>query len=178
MARRSRVRSGTFYLRDSAETDGAATFVTTSTDVSSFVNVLDGELLRVKQIWWQWGDDSGGPVKGADLGASKGCSAVASLSTETRTNVGGISSSNIISQNSLYAHSDSATLIDFISNETSANPKDLDDGYLVATDAIHLNVNMGDAFANDVRVVVMMECEIVKLSLSDAQAVLVSQTVG
>ena len=61
---------------------------------------------------------------------------------------------------------------------TSANPKDLDDGYLVATDALHLNLNMGDAFANDIRVYVMMECEIVKLSLSDAQAVLVSQTIG
>ena len=178
MASRSRARSGTFYLRDTLSTDGAATFVTTSTDISSFVNVLEGELLRIKKVWWQWGNDNGGPVKGADLGASKGCSAVASLSTESRTNVGQINSSNIISENTLYAHTDSNTLIDFITNETSANPKDLDDGYLVATDAIHLNANMGDAFAAEVAAHVMMECEIVKLSLSDAQAVLVSQTVG
>ena len=178
MASRSRARSGTFYLRDSLDTDGAATFVTSSTDISSFVNVLEGELLRIKQVWWQWGDDNGGPIKGADLTASKGSSAVASVSTETRTNVGNINSSNVVSQNTIYAHADATPLIEFISNETSANPKDLDDGFLVATDALHLNVNMGDAFANEVRAYVMMECEIVKLSLSDAQAVLVSQTVG
>ena len=179
MARRSRARSGTFFLRAVDITDGA-TMQSTSTDVSSFVNVLDGELLRIKQIWWQWGSDGGGPVRGADLGASAGCSATASISTESRTTVGSMSSNDIVSQNTLYAHSDSGTNIDFIGNETSANPSDFDDGYLVATDAIFLNVNQGsgDTFANDIAVTAMMECEIVKLSLSDAQAVLVSQTVG
>ena len=67
-----------------------------------------------------------------------------------------------------------------ITNETSVNPSDFEDGYLIATDAIHLNVNQGsgDTFANDIAVKCMLECEIVKLSLPDAQAVLVSQTVG
>ena len=66
-----------------------------------------------------------------------------------------------------------------ITNETSVNPADFDDGYLVATDAIHLNVDeSANTFANPVMAQCMMECEIVKLSLSDAQAVLVSQTVG
>lgn len=177
MARRSTVRSGTFFLRMVDLTDGG-TMQTTSQDVSSFVNVLEGELLRIKQIWWQWGSDGGGPVRGADLGASAGCGAIATLSTDSRTTVGSISTNDVISGNTLYAHSDSGTNIDFITNETSVNPKDFDtDGYLVATDAIHLNVNQasGDLFANDIAVKVMMECEIVKLSLSDAQAVLVSQ---
>ena len=66
-----------------------------------------------------------------------------------------------------------------ITNETSVNPVDFDDGYLVATDSIHLGVNQSaDSFANNIRCSIMLECEIVKLSLTDAQAVLVSQTVG
>ena len=66
-----------------------------------------------------------------------------------------------------------------ITNSTSVNPADLEDGFLVATDAIYLNIDQSaDAFAANINASVMMECEIVKLSLSDAQAVLVSQTVG
>ena len=160
-------------------TDGTD-FQTESLDVSSFVNVLDGELLRIKQLWWNWGTDGGGPIRNADVGADAGCNAFASISSESRTNVGSIGSQNdIVSVNYLYAHGDSNGKIDMITNETSVNPKDFDsDGYLIATDAIHLNVNQADAFADEISVKCMMECDIVKLSLSDAQAVLVSQTVG
>jgi hypothetical protein len=178
MARRSRAKSGTFFLRKSTTSNGV-TFVTSSIDVSSFVNVLDGELLRVKNIWWEWETDGGGPILGADLGASKGCSAFASVSTESRTVVGSFTANDIISVNTLYAHTDSNTDIDMITNRTSVNPADFNDGFLVATDAIHLNIDeSADTFANPIRCSVMMDCEIVKLSLTDAQAVLVSQTVG
>jgi len=179
MAKRSKVKSGIFFLRQALNTV-STTFTTDSIDISSFVDVLDGELVRIKQVWFQWGSDGGGPVRGADVGASQGASATASVSTESRSTVGSMSSSNVVCQNSLYVHSDSGTNIDFISNETSANPAEFDNGYLVATDAIHINVNQasGDTFAANIGVVVMLECEIVKLSLSDAQAVLVSQTIG
>jgi len=179
MASRSRSTSGTFFLRNSLITNGV-TMTTDSIDISSFINVLNGELLRIKQVWWNWGTDGSGPVLGADLGASKGCSAVGSISTESRTTPGSIGGdSDIVALNTLYAHTDANADIDFIMNETTANPKDFDDGYLVATDAIHINaLESGDTFANPVAVKVMMECETVKLSLSDAQAVLVSQTIG
>jgi len=178
MARRSRTKSGTFFLRKTTTTDGA-TFTTSSIDVSSFIDVLNGELIRVKQVWWEWQSDAGGPILGADLGASKGCSAFASVSTESRTTVGSLGSTDIMAMNYIYAHTDAATDIDFIGSNDSINPKDFDDGFLVATDAIHVNTgNSADVFANDVRVTAMLECEIVKLSLSDAQAVLVSQTIG
>jgi len=178
MARRSRVKSGTFYLKDNVITD-SGTFVDSTTDISSFVNVLDGEVLRIKQIWWEWETDAGGPVLGADLGTSKGCSAASSVSTQQRTTIGSLQNSSIVSINTLYAHSDSNTDIDMITNSTSVNPADFEDGFLVATDALYLNIDMsGDTFAGNIRANVMMECEIVKLSLSDAQAVLVSQTVG
>ena len=178
MARRSRARSGTFFLRADLDSNGV-TFATTSIDISSFVNVLDGELLRIKQVFWDWETDGGGPVLGANLGASKGCSALASVSTESRTTTGDMSDNDIVSLNYLYAHTDSNSDIDFITNSTSVNPSDYNDGYLVATDALHLNVDeSADTFASPVKTQVMMECEIVKLSLSDAQAVLVSQTIG
>ena len=178
MARRSRTRSGTFFLRKEQDTNGT-TFAESSIDVSSFVNVLDGELIRVKQCWFSWTSDNGGAVVGADLGASKGCSAVACVTTEQVDSIKGFTATSLLAKNTLYAHSDSNTDIDMISNETSVNPVDFDDGYLVATDSIHLGVNQSaDSWAANIRCSIMLECEIVKLSLTDAQAVLVSQTVG
>ena len=178
MARRSKARSGTFFLRKEQDTDGTD-YIEGSIDVSSFVNVLEGELLRIKQVWFSWTSDQGGPVLGADLGASKGCSAVGCVTTETQTAVSGFTRNSLVGKNTLYAHTDSNTDIDMITNETSVNPVDFDDGYLVATDGIFLGVNQSaDSFASDIRCSIMLECEIVKLSLTDAQAVLVSQTVG
>jgi len=179
MASRSRAKSGTFFLRKEQDTAAASAFSSGSIDVSSFVNVLDGELLRIKQAWYSWTSDNGAPILGADVGTSKGCSATAVITTEATTTVAGFTNNALVSKNVLYAHSDSNTDIDYITNETSVNPVDFDDGYLVATDAIHLGVSeSADAFAARIRCSIMLECEIVKLSLSDAQAVLVSQTVG
>jgi len=181
MARRSRARSGTFFLRKVVASD-TTTFVTSSIDVSSFVNVLDGELLRIKNVWWEWETDAGGPILGTDIAASgavAGASAFASISTESRSAVGSFTANDVVSVNTLYAHIDATANIDMISNRTSVNPADFNDGFLVATDAIHLNIDQStDSFASNIRCSVMMDCEIVKLSLTDAQAVLVSQTVG
>ena len=180
MASRSKARSGTFLLRDSVTTDGTD-IQTSTTDISSFVNVLEGEVLRVKQIWWEWRSSDGSAILNADVGADNTASAMASVSSESRTTVGSLSNSNILSGNIIYVAGDANGQISMITNETSSNPADYDDGYLVATDALYLNVDQtADSFAvgRNVNATVMMECEIVKLSLSDAQAVLVSQTVG
>jgi len=178
MAKKSRTVSGTFFLRDTISTDGA-NFQSSATDISSFVNVLEGEILRVKKIWWEWRSDDGSAILNSDVGVNNTSSAMASVSSESRTTVGAIRNSSVLSGNIIYVHGDSNGQIDMITNETSSNPADFDDGYLIATDALYLNVDQTvDSFAADVNVAVMMECEMVKLSLSDAQAVLVSQTVG
>lgn len=182
MARRSKVKSGTFFLRKEQDTNGT-TFAEGSIDVSSFVNVMDGELLRIKQCWYSWTSDNGGSIAGTDVrasGAAQGASAIACVTTETQTAVSGFTRNSLVSKNQIYAHVDSTANIDMITNETSVNPVDFDDGYLIATDAIFLGVNQNgvDSWANDIRCSIMLECEIVKLSLSDAQAVLVSQTLG
>jgi len=182
MASRSRAASGTFFLRRETDTDGT-TFNQTSVDVSSFVNVLNGELLRIKQIWFSWTSNNGGPINGTDVrasGAVQGASAVACVTTESQTALSGFSRSSLAAKNTLYVHVDATANIDMITNETSVNPVDFDDGYLVATDAIFLGVDQSsvDSFADDIRCSIMMECEMVKLSLTDAQAVLVSQTIG
>lgn len=180
MARRSRAKSGTFFL--SKQVDGGTTatgFQQSEIDISSFVNVLQGEVVRVKQVWFQWSDDSGGPIASASIGANNGASADAQVTVESQTGRANFTNNAVMAKNSVYTHCAGAGQMDFYATEMGMNPTDYEDGYLVATDSIYLGMPESlDPFTNDIRCSVKLECEIVKLSLSDAQAVLVSQTIG
>jgi len=178
MARKSRAIGGTFYLTKQVDTSSQG-FNQSELDVSSFVNVIKGEVIRVKQVWMNFASDSGMPVQGADLGTSKGCSATAAVTVESHDQRASFGHNSVVSGAQIYAHTDSNTDIDFILLETSMNPAEFADGYLVATDSIYLQIAPGtDAFAADIRCTMKLECEVVKLSLSDAQSVLVTQTLG
>jgi hypothetical protein len=178
MARRSRAKSGTFYLTKQVDTASQA-FNQAELDISSFVNVLQGEVVRVKQAWFNFASDNGQPIQGADLGASAGCSATAAITVESHDQRASFGHNSVMAGTAIYAHTDSNTDIDMITIQSSMNPADFEDGFLVATDAIYIQLAPGtDAFANDIRCTMKLECEIVRLSLSDAQAVLVSQTLG
>jgi len=178
MARRSRARSGTFYLTKAVNTSSQA-YNQAELDISSFVNVLQGEVVRVKQAWFNFASDNGMPIQGADLGASKGCSATAAITVESHDARASFGHNSVMAGTAIYAHTDSNTDVDWLLIQSSMNPSDFEDGFLVATDAIYIQIAPGtDAFAADINCTMKLECEIVKLSLSDAQATLVSQTLG
>lgn len=182
MARRSTVKSGTFFLRQYVTTNGA-TFTESSLDISSFVNVLQGEVLRVKKAWSEWTSDNGQTINGTDVaasGATAGASAMGQVTTQSRTGIINITNNDCMVKDQIYAHVDATANIDMIASTASLNPVDYDDGYLVATDSLYFGVDQStvDGFANNISYSVLLECEIVRMSLSDAQAVLVSQTLA
>jgi len=182
MAKRSKTVSGSFFLRQYVDLNGV-TFNETTIDISSYVNVLDGHVLRVKRAWSEWTSDDAKPITGTDIaasGATAGASAVGQVTTETRTGSLNLTNSNIMLKNQIYAHIDATANIDFLQEDEGLNPMDFEDGYLVATEGLFFGIdsNDTDTWASNIRFSVMLECEIVKLSLSDAQAVLVSQTLG
>ena len=165
-------------LRERLDTVGT-TYQETSIDISSFVNALQGEVLRIKQVWFEWTSDNGGAILGADVGANQGASGNAQLMTESNTTIQPFTNNAMIAKNNLYVHANATSDIDFIAQDSGLNPYDFEDGYIVPTDAIFLAVNQSaDSFASNIRVSVLMECEIVRLSKQDLQAVLVAQTLG
>jgi len=182
MAKRSKTVSGTFFLRQYVTLDGA-TYNETTIDISSYVNVLDGHVLRVKRAWSEWTSDNGKPITGTDIaasGATAGASAAGQVTTETRTGIINFTNSNLMLKNQVYAHVDATANIDFLTEDEGLNPMDFENGYLVATEGLFFGIDSSDVdtWAANINFSVMLECEIVKLSLSDAQAVLVSQTLG
>ena len=180
MARASRSKTGTFFLRQYVDTNGT-TFAEASLDISSFVNPLQGEVLRVKQAWTDWTSDDAAPIAGTDVaasGATAGASAGGQVTTASRTGLINLTNNDLVVKNNIYAHIDATANIDMIEQIEGLNPVQFDDGYMVATDTLYFGVDQSsvDSFANNIRYSVMLECEVVKLSLADAQAVLVSQT--
>jgi len=183
MARKSKAVSGTFFLGQTVTMD-STNFNQAEIDVSSFVNVLDGEVLRIKQVWMDWTEGSQ-PITGDAIhasGAVGGASCGGQITTESRTGLLALSANSLVAKSTLYAHVDATANVDYMHQQDGLNPVDFNDGFLVATDGIFFGINSNDTDTWAKNSVILfgckLECEIVKMSLSDAQAVLVSQTLG
>jgi len=179
MAKRGKEVSGTFFVKQVIAMDGT-TFAQASIDISSFVNVLDGEVLKIKRVWTDWTQGSQ-PITGTAIaasGAAAGASAGGQVTTESRTGLISLSSTKLIAKSTLYAHIDATANIDYMQQQEGLNPLDFEDGKLVATDTLYFSIhtNATDTWAANISYTVMMECVVFKMSLSDAQAVLVSNS--
>jgi len=180
----ARKQSSTFFLRKTLDTSGA-TYQSSNIDISSFVNTLQGDVLRINQVWFEWTSDSGSAIQTADVDATDGtASAMAQLTTESQTSIQQLNNTSLIAKHQLYMTVDNASgtqLLTLKSEDNSMNPADFDDGFLVASDIIQLGVNCSPsphAFANDIKACVLIECEQVKMTAKDAQAILLSQALG
>jgi len=180
MARKS---SSVFYLRKYAETN-AGTAATANIDISAYIDTLKGNVLRINQVWFEWTSDDGSPIDTADVGVDATTSAGGQLCTETQTALQPLTNTSLIAKHQIYLATDNQSgtnnLITY-HEDRSMNPADFDDGFLVANDNIQLLVQDSPSphtFANPVRCSVILECEQVKMSAADAQAILLSQAIG
>jgi len=180
MARRE---SSVFYLRKAVDTDGTA-FNSSNIDISAYIDTLKGHVLRINQVWWEWTSDDGGPVETADCGVDVTASAVAQLTTESQDGVQPLSNTSMIAKHQIYHATDNQSGTNnfiLIHEDDSMNPADFNSGFLVANDTIQLGVSCSPSphtYANDIRAVVLLECEQVKMTAKDAQAILLSQAIG
>lgn len=180
MARKS---SSVFYLRKYVDTN-AATFSTANLDISAYIDTLKGSVLRVNQVWFEWTSDNGGPITVADVGVDHSCAAAAQLTTESQTTIQPLTNTSVLAKHQIYISTtdESGTnRIDMFHEDRVMNPADFDDGFLVANDTIQLGVNdlpSPGVFSLPIRCSVMLECEQVKMTAADAQAILLSQAIG
>ena len=182
MARKS---SGIFFLRKTVAADKDAAFTQDSIDISSFVNLTQGECLRIRNIWFEWTDTDNQSLDGANVGANgtaKGVSCAGQVTTDSKTAVHSFGSTGMVAKNDIYAHIGASTDLDFVQQSTGLNPYDFEDGYIVATDAIYFGTIMPDTaayrFLTNINMTCLLECETVRLSKEDATALLVGQTLG
>ena len=140
--------------------------------------------MRINKCWFEWTSDDGGPIEVADVGADETCSAVAQLTTESQTGIQPLSNTSMIAKHQIYHTTEDVSgtnLMSMIHEDNSMNPADFNDGFLVANDTIQFGVSASPSphtYAANIRCVVLLECEQVKMTASDAQAVLLSQAIG
>jgi len=179
----ARKASSTFFLRKAAQTDGIA-FNSADIDISAFIDTLEGKVLRVNQVWFEWTSDDGGPIESADIGTDETCSAVAQITTESQTGIVPLTNTSMMAKHQIYHTTEDVSgtnLISMIHEDNSMNPADFNEGFLVANDTIQLGVSASPSphtYAADIRCTIVLECEKVKMTAGDAQAVLLSQALG
>jgi len=180
----ARKTSSVFYLRKQVETDGVG-FQSADIDISAYIDTLKGHVLRINQVWFEWTSDDGSPIEVADVTATQAtASAVAQLTTESQTATQPMTNTSLFAKHQIYHSVDDASgvaLFSLIHEDNSMNPADYNDGFLVANDTIEFGLSMSPSphsYANDIRCVCLLECEQVKMSASDAQAILLSQAIG
>jgi len=179
----ARKESSVFYLRKAVDTS-AATHVTADIDISAYIDTLKGHVLRVNQVWFEWTSDNGGPITVADIGADHSVAAAAQLTTESQTTIQPLTNTSVLAKHQIYISTEDISgtnIISMFHEDRVMNPADFDDGFLVANDTIQLGVNdlaSPGVFTNPVRCSVMLECEQVKMTAKDAQAILLSQAIG
>jgi len=180
MAKKS---SSVFYLRKYAETN-AGVAATATIDISAYIDTLKGNVLRINQVWFEWTSDSGSPIQVADIGLDHSVSAGAQLCTETQTALQPLTNTSLIAKHQIYLSTEDVSgtnIITMYHEDRSMNPADFDDGFLVANDNIQLLVQDSPSpavFTAPVRCSVILECEQVKMTAADAQAILLSQAIG
>jgi hypothetical protein len=179
MARKS---SSPFYLRKGVDTN-AGTAATANIDISAYIDTLKGHVLRINQVWFEWTSDDSGPIEPTDVGTDKTAAAGAQLCSESQTSLVSLTNTSLIAKHQVYLATDNQSgtnnLITY-HEDRAMNPADFDSGYLVANDTIQLLVKDDPSFpfAVPVRCSVLLECEQVKMSAADAQAILLSQAIG
>lgn len=180
MARKS---SSVFYLRKLVETN-AGTFASADIDISAYIDTLKGNVLRVNQVWFEWTSDNGAPITVADVGVDHTVTAAAQITTESQTGLVPLTNTSLVAKHQIYMTTEDASGTNLLTNyheDRAMNPADFDDGFLIANDTIQLGVNDGASphdFSSPVRCSVILECEQVKMSAKDAQAILLSQAIG
>ena len=106
-------------------------------------------------------------VQGVDLIATKNTTVNASISTTTRTSVGGLESANVIANKTIHIRSDAANSVSFESQHPdSPTSNALEWIGIVATDDIHLNIESSADNVNAGTMQVRLWC--MRCSVKDA----------
>jgi len=178
-------KAQTFFIRGSVTPDDDNTFVQTTIDLGSFVNVSDkaAVILRVHNIEGEW---VGGPAatgttnpNGAPLmDASSAASAVWQLSTQDQTALIALSDRACIAKGMIWASNPIASSQSPSTAYSDSHlPQAYAEGYLVATDNIYLGAVSGGSWAetSDLTFNMQLEVSLEKVTTANAVSLALSQ---
>lgn len=167
-ARSGKKEVETFFIRGSVTPDDSATYVETTIDLGSFVNVGNKSaiIMRIHNIEGEWvcGPDSTGasePNGYPFMGATSGSGAVWQLSTQTQTGLITLNDRSCAAKGSLWARNPdiSAQPASDVYSDSHL-PQAYSEGYLVAVDNLYLGAYAGSNWEGTSNLTFNMQMEV------------------
>ena len=169
----------TFFIRGSVTPDDDVTFVQTTIDLGSYVNVGDKKavIMRIHSIEGEW---AGGPGASAStvvngfpyLDASASAGAVWQLTTQTQTSLVSLTDRSCIAKGQLWANNPIASSQPPAQAYSDSHlPQAYSEGFLVATDNIFLGAYAGSSWAETSNLTFNVQLEVSIEAVTQANAV-------
>lgn len=169
-----------FFIRGTATTGAADTFIQTTIDLSAYVSALGKSIVRIKSIEGEWAQGPNGTIPNGvpTMGSDKAGYAVWQLTTQSNAGLVSLDDRTTIGKGALFARNpDSATNPPTQVYSDSHLPQHYSDGFLVAVEDIYLGVQRGDEWTagDELTFNIVLECEVLQMSQSAAMALSLSQ---
>ena len=175
----------TFFIRGTVNPQDSATFVQTTIDLGSFVNVSDKSavIMRIHNVEGEW---VGGPLATGSteiegfpfMDPNTADGAVWQLSTQDQSGLIALSDRSCIAKGMIWARNpDSASNPPTQVYSDSHLPQAYSEGYLVATDNIYLGGYAGSDWAStsDLTFNIQLEVSLEKVTTANAVSLALSQ---
>lgn len=168
-------KSDSFFIRAELTTDNSNSFVQTTIPLGSYVDALGQAVLRVHGIEYEWiAEDGDSPTMTGDA-ASQACF---QITTQSQSALISLFDKSMVAKGQLWARNPDSTVgVPAQTYNDSHSPQDFTNGYLVAVETLYLGGKAGTQWtaADNLKVAVVMECTVEKMSQSAAMALALSQ---
>jgi hypothetical protein len=169
-------KSDSFFIRAKVTYGNDNAYVQTEIDLGSFVNlgVSKSTLLRIHniQVGYREGE---GVFQPLPTGNSAIANCAFQLTTQSQSAIVDLSDKSVIASGGLMASTNSAGIVQMMSDVTDLNPSLFKDGYLVGTDSIFLGIDGDTAWVSSFDCSLLIECNLENATQSNALALSLSQ---
>ena len=168
-------KSDSFFIRAELTVDDANTFVQTPISLGSYVDALGQAVLRIHNIEYEWiASDGTAPEMDANSAGFASCQ----VTTQSQTSLISLFDKSTVFKSQIWARNpDASPNPPATTYNDSHAPQHFSNGYLVAVETLYLGGQAGTEWlaSDDLKVAMVMECTIEKMSQSSAMALALSQ---
>ena len=168
-------KSDTFFIRHQTNIGHAGVYTQGEIDLGSFVNlgVSSSTLLRIHQVQIQITGASGAfPELGADTAGDSAWQ----FTTQSQGSMVGLVDKSCVAVGQVACRNpDSAANVPTQVWETTINPSDYTNGYLIGVDTLYLAGFCDADFTSDMYLNIMLECTLEKATQASSTALALSQ---
>jgi len=165
---KSRVIAQQLILRG-AVTTSDTTYQQGEIDVGAFVNINEGECLRLKRVFWDFSNNSDfHAITAAAIGTTESLGLTCCLTASSHTSSQSATEGDVLAKCYFYMCTDGTPEIIMIEKMPELDPGNYANGFIVATDKLFVSVDANVTLVAEIQVACIMEFETIKISREDA----------